>query len=187
MAVLVEAISVIVRRDAINQRLAGGWSAFQDLVPNATLCYDEDLARVGFMAPDDTRRFIQGLEARGLTYLNRRHQAVDIAVADQQRGLMVDCDWLEFARVPINDTDKVGACWLFEGPRLAYGVHLTGRFLTLATPPDWEYEDSLSKEFGFAPDGKDAERLKYLRTEDGVDIYWDHEAEKEVFIGRTEK
>ncbi len=185
MAVLVEAISVIVRREAINQRFAGGWPAFQDLVPNATLCYDEDLARVGFMEPDDTRRFIQGLEAWGLTYLNRRHQAVDIAVADQQRGLMVDCDWLEFARVKITDTGKVGACWLFEGPRLAYGVHLPSLSLTLATPPGWEYEESLSKEFGFAPDGKEAERLEYLRTEDGVDVYWDLEARKEVFIGRT--
>ena len=30
MAVLVEAISVVVRRDAIDQSLAGGWAAFVD-------------------------------------------------------------------------------------------------------------------------------------------------------------
>lgn len=185
MAVLVEAFSVIVRRDAINQRLAGGWSAFQDLIPNATLCFDEDLARVGFMTPDDTRRFIQGLEVRGLTYLDDDDYAVDIAVADQQRGLLVDCDWLEFARVRVTDTGTIGACWLFEEPRLAYGVHLPGKSFTVATPPGWEYEDSLSREFGFAPDEEAAERLEYLRTEDGVDVYWDHEAGKEVFVGRT--
>jgi hypothetical protein len=53
MAVLVEAISVIVRRDAINQHLAGGGSAFHDLVPNATFCYEDDLAWVNF-SPDVT-------------------------------------------------------------------------------------------------------------------------------------
>lgn len=66
MAVLVEAISVIVRRDAINQRFAGGWEAFVECVPNATLCYDADLARVGFMARADAQAFIHRLEVRGL-------------------------------------------------------------------------------------------------------------------------
>lgn len=186
MAVLVEAISVIIRRDAINQRFAGGWEAFVDCVPNATLCYDEDLARVGFMAPADVQAFIHRLEVRGLRFLDRHNQAVNIAVADQQRGLMVDCDWLEFAQLNFMDLGKVGACWLFEGPRLAHGVHLPGGSLTLATPPGWEYENSLSKEFSFVPDGIEASRLEYLRTEDGVDVYWDNEEEKEVFLGRTE-
>jgi len=35
MAVLVEAISVIVRREAIAAKLPGGWSHFVDEVPNS--------------------------------------------------------------------------------------------------------------------------------------------------------
>jgi hypothetical protein len=47
MAVLCEGISVIVRRDAIDKDFDGGWSGFEALVPNSTLCTDGELARVG--------------------------------------------------------------------------------------------------------------------------------------------
>jgi hypothetical protein len=52
MAVLVEAISVVVRRDAIDRSFEGGWMAFVSRVPNATLCTDNQLARVDFMDPE---------------------------------------------------------------------------------------------------------------------------------------
>ena len=58
MAVLVEAISVVVRRDAIGARYPGGWRGFLSIVPNSTLCADDDLVRVGFMAPPDVEAFI---------------------------------------------------------------------------------------------------------------------------------
>jgi len=51
--VLVEAVSVIVRRDAIEARFNGGWSAFCRAVPIQTPCYGDDLAGVGFMSPHD--------------------------------------------------------------------------------------------------------------------------------------
>jgi len=54
MAVLVEAISVIVRRDAINRSYDGGWAGFLSHVPNNTLCADHELARVGFSGDRDT-------------------------------------------------------------------------------------------------------------------------------------
>ncbi len=65
MAVLVEAISVIVRRDAVNLRFSGGWREFLAIVPNSTLCSDEDLARVGFMSPLDIEAFVAFLERGG--------------------------------------------------------------------------------------------------------------------------
>jgi hypothetical protein len=46
MAALREGISVIVRRDAIDQDFDGDWPAFAALVPNSTLCTDGELARV---------------------------------------------------------------------------------------------------------------------------------------------
>ena len=81
MAVLVEAISVVVRRDAIDSRLSGGWRNFLDIVPNNTLCLDEDIARVAFMTPPDVEAFISHLESGGLTFL-RDGQSVDIAVVE---------------------------------------------------------------------------------------------------------
>jgi hypothetical protein len=53
MAVLVEAISVLVRHDAILRRFKGGWSAFCSLIPNAAWCHDDALSRIGFMTPSD--------------------------------------------------------------------------------------------------------------------------------------
>jgi hypothetical protein len=49
MAVLVEALSVIVRREAIVRKDSGGWSAFVAAVSNETFCADSELVRVGFI------------------------------------------------------------------------------------------------------------------------------------------
>ena len=82
MAVLVEANSVIVRVQAIRDRYAGGWSEFADAVPNNTLCSDDEIARGGFMNPNDCDSYIGNLERGGLTFL-RDGQSQDIAIAVQ--------------------------------------------------------------------------------------------------------
>ena len=81
MAVLVEPISVVVRRDAINTRFIGGWPAFLESIPNRTLCADADLARVGFMSPDDVKAYASELEAGGLVFL-LDGEAQDFALLD---------------------------------------------------------------------------------------------------------
>jgi hypothetical protein len=80
MAVLVEGISVVVRLDAIQQKVPGGWNAFKDHVLNKTLCADNELARVGFMTPDDVKSFVSSIEGLGLIY-REGDAAVDIAPA----------------------------------------------------------------------------------------------------------
>jgi len=74
-----------------------------------------------------------------MTFLSQG-QAVDIALADQQRGLTSPCDWLEFAHLSMGTDGQVAGCWLFEGPRFGYGTHLPGKSFTLAKPPggDWK-------------------------------------------------
>ncbi len=47
MAVLAEGISVIVRLDAIARLMDDDWARFVAIVPNQTLCCDNELARVG--------------------------------------------------------------------------------------------------------------------------------------------
>lgn len=118
MAVLVEAISVIVRRDAINKGFIGGWRGFLNAVPNNTLCADDDLARVGFMSPPDVEEFVRHLERAGLVFTSNG-KALDIAVVDQMRGPTIPAEWLEFAHLALSGNGgKVAACWLFEGPEL---------------------------------------------------------------------
>ncbi len=139
MAVLVEAISVIVRTASIEAHLLDGWRAFVQLVPNRTLCADTQLARVGFMHPDDVKAFVEVLEKKGLEYL-RGGKAVDMVVVDQQRGPLAPAEWIEFGTVSMSpDRSIVSAC------------RLKGSIVDeVATPADWSFEGSLSQTFGFA-------------------------------------
>ena len=150
MAVLVEGISVIVRRSAIDSEYAGGWPGFLSEVPNPTLCYDDDIVRIGFMEPSEVEAFVRHLERNGLRFLDE-DTAIDIVVVDQQTGLTTGCDWLEFGKLNFGKEGKVSACWLYEGPRMGHGLHMRGTSMKLATPVGWEYEGSMSKKFWFIP------------------------------------
>ena len=151
MAVLVEGISIVIRRDAINNRLVGGWDRFLELVPNRTLCADEDLARVGFLTPDDVGNFLDALEQGGLVFLTAEG-AVDISVVDQQSGPTVTTPWLQYAHLKLSGGERtVATCWLFEGERKGHGLHVSSLEFALATPDGWRYEESLSASFEFRP------------------------------------
>ena len=112
MAVLVEGLAVVVRRDAIDDHLLGGWPGFIELVPNDTMCTDEELVRVGFLDPDAVGSFIDALEERGLVFLRDR-QAMHLSVVDQQTGPTVTTSWLQFAHLKLSGGDRrVATCWL---------------------------------------------------------------------------
>ena len=64
MPVLVEAISVIIKVEAIQSKFPGGWNGFENVVPNQTLCSDGEIARVGFMDPADAESFIEANHVR---------------------------------------------------------------------------------------------------------------------------
>jgi hypothetical protein len=120
-------------------------------VPNATLCTDGQLARIGFMDPKDVEGFVGHLPSRGLQFLSQG-KCVDIAVVDQQRGSTMSCDWLELARAPFGkEGGRVAICWLFDGPRVAAGLHLPESSLDLAIPEGWTYEGPLASVFSLCP------------------------------------
>jgi len=81
--------------------------------------------------------------------------------------------------------NKVAACWLLEGPRIAAGIHMPSKQMDLATPEGWRYEGSLSANFKFVANEEMGERLTFIRQEDGLDVYLDRATGKEVFAGRT--
>jgi hypothetical protein len=175
MAVLVEAISVIVRADAILSRFACGWDAFQACVPNATMCADGEVARVGFMMPDDAQAFVAVLEEGGLVHL-RDDEAIDLAVVDQLGGHTHRCDWLEFGHLGLggDPRKRVAAC------RLAGSASTD-----LITPPDWSYAHSLSRSHGFVPAEHLSRTMKFLRREGTLDVYLDLATGQEMYVGRT--
>jgi hypothetical protein len=174
MAVLIEAISVIVRTSELLKKFPGGWDAFKNIVPNQTLCADNEIVRVGFMAPEDVESFIRKLQMVGLEFL-RDGEAIDIAVADQTRGLTSKCTWLEFGHVNLDDNgQRVAACQL-----------VGSRVKQVVTPPDWKFKDSLSSTFVVAPSEHVANDMKYLRHENGLDVYLDPITGQEMYVGRN--
>ncbi len=175
MAVLIEAISVVLRAEAVHSRYPGGWERFRADCPKETLCADDDLIRVGFMTPADTQQFVEGLGRFGIEYA-RDGRAVDLVVADQQRGFAVPCDWADFGHVGLggDPRKRVAACQAKDS-----------QSQELATPPGWDYPNSLSANFGFVESGHVPEFMDLLRHEDGVDVYRDLATGKEQFVART--
>lgn len=173
MAVLVEGISVVIKAEAITDKYPGGWEQFQQDVPNQTLCADGELARVGFMTPDDVERYVAKLEAKGLIF-RAEGSAVDLAVVDQQRGFTLPCDWAEYGHVHIDEqrTQRVAAC------------RRTGSQQRIVSYPEgWEYENSLSKDFHFVQTGDVERELEFIRKEAGVSVYRHLPTGKTVYCG----
>ncbi len=177
MAILIEGISVIIKVQEIHKRVLGGWEGFKKLVPNRTLCSDNEIARVGFMSPDDVESFVAELEGNSLIFQSNG-EAVDIAVADQLRGLTTKCSWLEFGHINLdNDSKKrVAACRL-----------VGSKENQLFTPNGWCFENSLTSSYIFSPTSAEKKGRKFLRHENGLDIYLSELSGKEVYVGRTGK
>lgn len=175
MAVLIEGVSVIVRTGPIVQEYPNGWDGFVMDCPNGSLCADGELVRLGFMDPRDAKQFVATLTQKGLAY-RADGKAVDLVIADQQRGLSVPSKWAKLKRVsaPGHESGSVMACYLAGSDNQ-----------TLMTPDGWAYEDSLSARFGQTETDSTSERLEFLRHEDGADVYRDKETGDEVFVERT--
>ena len=150
----------------------GGWEAFREAVPNKTLCADANLARVGFMTPVDVEAFVKDLENKGFTFAGSETTS-NIVVVDQQTGFTIDCDWAEYGSVNV-DGNPIKIC-------RAAGDESQ----TLITPEGWTYENSLSRTHTFVPTEHLEKSMKYLRHENGLDVYLNTVTGKEEYVGRT--
>lgn len=163
MAVIVEGISVIIRASSILEKYPGGWMSFKEHLPNKTLCADSELIRIGFMSSGDVKAFINSLNQHDIIYL-QEGIPIDLTVIDQLKGPMVYCDWVEFGAIDWDGDPKkkIAAC------------RLAGSCINqVLTPDGWDYDGSLSNQYGFAPSNETNEKLVFVRKEDGCDVYLD--------------
>ena len=168
MPVLIEAKSVVVRRDAIDRTYPLGWLGFVQDCPNQTLCADLDLARVGFMEPAAVQSFCEHLQDLGFIFLES-DKAIDFVVIDQIQGPTTPCDWIE------------GGDWE-QDHFIVKACQLVGSSETeLKTPEGWTFEDSLSASHTFANEVEIDRLFTFLREEDGIKVYLDNRTGKEVF------
>lgn len=136
MAVLVEALCVVVRRSTIDEKYPGGWEKFAADHGTLPLCADEKIVRLGFTSPMEMRILIREMEKLGFEYM-KEGKSAEIAIVDQSRGFMAPCDWLEYGHVTIGDgRTKVAAC------RLA-GCQAK----SIVLPLGWAYKQSLSERY----------------------------------------
>jgi len=177
MSVLIEATSVVIRRSAIDEKYPGGLDAFIRNAPRQ-FCRDKFLVRVGFMATEDVRPYIEMLESHGLVFLNEKEEAVDLLVADQLSGITTACDWAYFHHLYFDrdSQEKVAACTHNDAPKEL-----------LHSPFNWKFEGSLSQSFGFTPTEYKDKSLEFLRHENGVDVYLSRLTGKEMYTGRVLK
>jgi hypothetical protein len=100
MAVLCDAISVIVAVQAIENNIPGGLETYRRNAPKS-FCTDGYITRVGFMNRDDVAYWIGKLQDFGLVFIEDTDSeaavAIDIAVVDQVKGPTCEVPWLATA------------------------------------------------------------------------------------------
>jgi hypothetical protein len=115
------------------------------------------------------------LESHGFRYVEDG-KAIDLVVVDQQTGPGVECDWVECAHYQCNEAGE-GAL----GCRLVGGAEES-----FFAPEGWQFEGSLSQQFGFQPTEGADRRYRFLRNEGGIDVYLDTTTGREVYAGRSD-
>jgi hypothetical protein len=164
VAVLIEALNVIVRVETLNELFPGGETAYAQRCPNATYCNDGVLTRVGFMTPRDVQLFTGALQRLGFAFLDDAGGAVDFVVIDEREGPTTPCAWVEFA-----EGELIAAAWLRGSGTLA-DVHC---------PPGWKpREEPLT----FVPNAE-AGRLEPLGRRGPTDVYFDRELRQTSYVG----
>jgi tetratricopeptide (TPR) repeat protein len=164
MAVLIEAFSVIVRNATLNAKYPGGLEAYWRDRPNNTFCADDHLSRVSFMMPGDADVFVARLAAKGLMPY-RKEAAEDVALVNASGELLRLCAWLELGR-----WGPVSIAWQAGTKRG-----------DLHAPPGWNVDRRL-RQISWE---EMKQRLEFVRTEGGVDVYRDKTTGEETYVGRT--
>jgi len=175
MAVLIEGYSVIIKSAAADQKWPGGWSAFNEAIPNKTMCIDDYLIRVGFMNYNDVLAYCALLEENGLHEATETEEG-EYVIVEQLRGPKTQPDWIDFGHVAHNrnPNQMLAAC------------RYTGDEEKILTFPDgWKFEGSLSEKPNFVSNEEAKQRLEKIRRRDGVEVYYDKKTRKQVFVGRT--
>ena len=153
MAVLIEAVNILVRNATIERRLPDGLLGWARLCPNSMYCTDGELFRIGFLCDSDAFAFVEELIGLGFAAPTSEGSA-EIALLAEGSGFAYPCDWLQLARVQIDGGTRVMAA-------LIRGSEVKG----LAVPRNWK-PGSLTR---MSPQERD--QLEFLGTRDGSDVF----------------
>ena len=175
MPVLIETLSVVIKRQAIKEKYPGGFPAFEVNAPFSGpvdfFCADEDLAKVGFMAPSDVGWFCDWMAEYGIGAPEKPTDLVVVAACTEAPTR--PCDWIEIIRYQLDE-----------------GVVLAARLKgsnddTLVVPEGWTYATSATKNTRFTMNEDFAASLVYVgATDDGLDVFREKANGELRYIGR---
>ena len=160
MSILVEALTVVFMNATADRHIKGGVIAVKTIAPNSTFRTDGLLSAVSFMDPQSTANFVDALQGVGMEFVEDG-VAQDIVVLDQHRGPTAKCDWIGFNQ----NADGHSIAWLIGHPQGEMAVY-----------DNWEPNNDLSFR-----EGHIEETMKFLRDEDGLDVYLDLETGQKCF------
>lgn len=157
MAVLVEALSVILRCDSLEKTYRDGVAGFAEFCRtiNNSYCCDGELVRMGFTRPEEVGRFIERVGLLGLVHV-RQGQAIDLVVADQRGGLLQSCDWADFGLAQLPAALAKGST---TPPKVAACRRVGAATTEITVPEGWRWEKSISRQVARA----DEEEAKWAR------------------------
>ena len=190
MAVLAEALSVIIKDSSLRTKFIGGTKEFLKTIPNNTYCSDGDLHRVGFMRPQDTEAYIRNLERNGLIFLFGSF-CIDIVVVDMLKGPTLNCKWLGFARQKFfsglkqykHAEDEFSVVWLLHKSGM-YGIPLNqDKECNISVPSRWTPDKAIYGN-NFIPYDKVKECLIEVGNEKGVVKYIYAATGEFVYVGK---
>lgn len=101
MPVALEFINVLIRRDAIEQKIQGGWRQFTDgsNSPGGIRWHDDYLFRTGAMSPAVVEDIVRSFTELGLSdtkIVNGEEHWDDLCVFENMFGASLRCDWLDY-------------------------------------------------------------------------------------------
>lgn len=161
MSVLVEAISLIIRRSSLDRKFRGGTGAFLNYCASRLssehryACADQNLVSLSYYTNDAAHRGAVPLLGAGLVEIENNAFA-DFAVVDQHFGPTDSCAWIEWSR----DAAGFTSAWL--------AGELPGE---LCTPEGWTVEQSL--QLKRADMSVLSDRALQLADENGVETWLD--------------
>lgn len=167
MSVLIEALTVVVPRSALEAKFPGGTEAYIAAAaasesPARYAVADEQLTAVSYLAPEEATRLIDSLLELGLVE-SEDNVAGDIAFVDQHYGPSTECAWLEWKR----HDDGYTYCWLAGAE--------PGE---LAVPESWSPAQSIAL---VRHDIRDEPgRMMRLAEEDGLEIWLDFKTGRQI-------
>jgi hypothetical protein len=172
---LIEALSVVIRCEAIVKNFSGGVDGLMAALPNKTLCSDGELACVNFMVPADVQVYVEYLTGKGLIF-KQSDKSIEIVVVDQQRGMTTLCEWADFGETDWNNNPDQPISVCCAKPT---------KLNKVVVPEGWNYENSLSANYKYFDGGQIPEDLKLVRSENGVDILIDEKTGQEFYVRRS--